>query len=249
MEEEHLIYGKHPVLEALKEGRPFEKILVQRPASSPELRMISSLAAKQGVQVQLVPAEKLNRVTRKNHQGVVAFASVVPYYEVSDILAKVYEEGRTPLFLLLDQVTDVRNFGAIARSAECLGVDAIVVPAKGSAMLSGDAMKASAGALNRIPICKVRFLTDAVDLLQLNGLLVLATDLKADKMLYELDLKVPLAIILGSEEKGVSPKLFEKADQSFIIPMAGTFDSFNVSVSAGIVLYETLRQRKLDGII
>jgi 23S rRNA (guanosine2251-2'-O)-methyltransferase len=246
--DEHLIYGKHPVLEALKEGRPFEKLLIQRPATSDELRSIVSMATKQNVLVQFVPLQKLNSVTRKNHQGVVGFVSLIPYYDVADILAKVYEEGRTPLFLVLDQITDVRNFGAIARTAECCGVDALVVPAKGSALISADAMKASAGALNRLPVCKVRFLAEALDFFKLNGLAVFASDLKAGKMLYDCDLTIPMAVILGSEEDGVSPKLLEMADQNFIIPMAGNFDSLNVSVSAGIIMYETLRQRKTSSL-
>lgn len=249
MEDEYLIYGKHPVLEALKENRPFEKLMVQRPATSPELRTIVSLAGKQNIIVQFVPVQKLNAITRKNHQGVVGFASVIPYYQVDDILAKVYEEGRTPLFMVLDQVTDVRNFGAIARTAECCGVDALIVPAKGSALLSADAMKASAGALNRIPVCKVRFLAEVLQMFKTNGIQILTADLKADKMLYDCDMTVPLAIVMGSEEKGVSQKLTDLADQPFIIPMMGNFDSFNVSVSAGIILYETVRQRKLGGII
>jgi 23S rRNA (guanosine2251-2'-O)-methyltransferase len=242
-DEEHLVYGRHPILEALKEGRPFEKILIQKPATSPDIKNIMSQATAADVPLQFVPVQKLNSITRKNHQGVIGFASAIDYYKIEDILDQVYAEGRTPLFLVLDQVTDVRNFGAIARTAECTGVDAIVVPAKGSALISGDAMKASAGALNLVPVCKVRFLTDALDFFKLNGITVLSSDVKAAKKLYECDLTGPVAVILGSEEKGVSPVLDAEADEKFIIPMTGKIDSLNVSVSAGIILYETLRQR------
>ncbi|MDX2001697.1 MAG: 23S rRNA (guanosine(2251)-2'-O)-methyltransferase RlmB [Chitinophagales bacterium] len=243
--EDYLIYGRHPILEALKEEKPFEKLLVQKPTTAPELKQIITLANAAGIPVQFVPLQKLNSITRKNHQGVIGYASVLTYYLIEDILEKVYADGRTPLFLILDQITDVRNFGAIARSAECLGADAIVVPAKGSALLSGDAMKASAGALNKVPICKVRFLTDAIDFFNLNGIQVYSSDVKGGKPLSQCDFTVPVAVILGSEEKGVSPSVAAKANARFYIPMIGELDSLNVSVSAGIVLYEVQRQRTI----
>ena len=241
--EDYLIYGRHPLAEALKEGKPFEKILIQKPATAPDVKALMALATAAGIPLQFVPQQKLNSITRKNHQGVIGFASAISYYKIEDILEQVYAEGRTPLFLILDQVTDVRNFGAIARTAECTGVDAIVVPAKGSALISGDAMKASAGALNLVPVCKVRFLSEALEFFKLNGITILSSDVKADKKLYECDLTGPVAIILGSEEKGVSPVLATEADEQFIIPMTGKIDSLNVSVSAGMILYETLKQR------
>lgn len=231
------------MLEALKADGMFEKILLMPDAHSEEIRAIKELARERKIPVQHVPVQKLNSITRKNHQGVIAFVSLIPYYTVEDVLMKAYDEGRTPFFLLLDNITDVRNFGAIARSAELCGVDAIIVPQKGGALISPDAMKASAGALNLIHVCKVRELTEAVNFLRLNGIKIFAAEESRDKKLYEVDFTIPCAVILGAEGEGISEDLMRKADENFSIPMSGKIGSFNVSVAAGITLYEMMRQR------
>ncbi len=212
-------------------------------AHSDEIRAIKEFARERKIPVQHVPVQKLNSITRKNHQGVVAFLSLIPYYSVEDVLMKAYDEGRTPFFLLLDNITDVRNFGAIARSAELCGVDALIVPQRGGALISPDAMKASAGALNLVHVCKVRELTEAVNFLRLNGIKIFAAEESREKKLYEVDFTIPCAVILGAEGEGISEELMRKADENFSIPMVGKIGSFNVSVAAGITLYEMMRQR------
>lgn len=240
-----IIFGKHPVLEALESGRQLEKLLIQRPASSPEMKTIQHLARKQGVPVQFVPVQKLNSITRKNHQGVLAFVSLIPYYQIDDVIAHIYDNGETPLLMLLDGVTDVRNLGAIARSALCLGAHALVVPEKGGAMINADAMKASAGALNKLHVCKVGKLQQAIETLQQHGIAIAVATMNTENTVAKTDLSLPTAIVLGSEGEGVHPAIEKMATTSFSIPMAGDFDSLNVSVSAGIILYEALRQRQL----
>lgn len=244
MEPRQLIYGKHPVLEALKAGRIFEKIFLQTGTQAPEISIIRQLARENNIVVQQVPLQKLNSITRKNHQGVVGFLSLIQYYSVEDVMLQSYDEGRTPLFLLLDGITDVRNFGAIARSAELTGVDALVIPQRGGALISGDAIKASAGALNLIHVCKVKQMSEAVDYLKFNGISIASADETAEKILWELDLNVPLAIVMGAEGEGISEEILKRSDMKFRIPMAGKIGSFNVSVAAGIVLYEVMRQKK-----
>jgi len=195
------------------------------------------------IPVQNVPLQKLKSITSKNHQGVAAFLSLLQYYSVEDVLLKAYDEGRTPLFLMLDNITDVRNLGAIARSAEVTGADALIVPQRGGALLNQDAIKTSAGALNLIHVCKAKTLEDAADYLRLNGIRIFAAQEKAAKKIFEMDFTLPAVIILGSEGEGISKQLLKKADESFSIPMKGKISSFNVSVAAGIILYEAMRQR------
>ncbi|GIV33651.1 MAG: 23S rRNA (guanosine(2251)-2'-O)-methyltransferase RlmB [Chitinophagales bacterium] len=243
MNQRHLIYGRHPVLEALKAGKSFEKILIQQDARSDELKTIRQLATLHKIPLQLVPARRLHLITAKNHQGVIGYLSLLPYYKVEDIMLKAYDEGRSPLFLILDHITDVRNFGAIARTAELTGVDALIVPEKGSALIHADAIKASAGALHHMHLCKTSSLRQTADYLHLNGIRLLAADEKADKKVFEMDFVPPVALILGAEGKGISASLNEKADERFAIPMVGKTGSFNVSVAAGIILYEVMRQR------
>lgn len=230
-------------MEALKAGNTFEKILLQRGISSPEASAIRQLARQRNIPVQNVPLQRLRFITSKNHQGAVGFLSLIQYYSVEDVMLKAYDEGRSPLFLLLDNITDVRNFGAIARSAEGGGIDALVVPQKGGALISEDAIKTSAGALSLIHVCKVRSLAQAADYLKLNGIKILAAEERAEKKLYEMDFTVPAAVILGAEGEGISKNLLHKADDSFRIPMQGKIGSFNVSVAAGIIVYEVMRQR------
>lgn len=238
-----IIYGRHPVLEALKTGKTFEKILLQQGIASPEISSIRQLARQMEIPVQNVPPQKLKAITAKNHQGVVAFLSLIQYYNIEDVMLKAYDEGRTPLFVLMDNITDVRNFGAIARSAEVAGVDALVVPQKGGALINEDSIKTSAGALSLIHVCKARSLAEAVDYLKLNGIRIFAAEERADKKVFEMDFTIPAAVILGAEGEGIGKELMKKADASFSIPMKGKIGSFNVSVAAGIVMYEAMRQR------
>lgn len=243
MKKKYLVFGRHPIAEALEEGQSFEKIFISSSAKGGELSAIEKIGKERNIPVQRVPIQKLNKLCTSNHQGVLGFLSFIQYYQVQDILDQAYAAGRDPFFLILDHISDVGNFGAIARTAKCCGVDAIITPLKGGTMITGDAIKASAGALNSLPVCRVRFLEEAVNLLKLNGLQIFAADIKGKKTLNKLDLKVPLAIVLGSEDKGLSSKVAEATDHLFRIPMQGNFDSLNVSVSAGMILYELMRQR------
>lgn len=238
-----LLYGRHPVVDALENNRTIEKVLLSNAIHGEFEKRLRYLCKETNVPMQVVPKERLNSITRKNHQGVIAFVSPIPYYHVEDILPMVYDKGETPLFILVDGVTDVRNIGAIARSAEAAGAHALVLPKKGSAQINDEAMKSSAGALSLLPVCRVNSLMTTVEFLQLNGVQVIAADLKGDKMLYDLELNGPLAIVMGDEAKGVNRMLLEKVDHPFKIPMRGQTDSFNVSVATGIILYEVLRQQ------
>ncbi|MEX2588717.1 MAG: 23S rRNA (guanosine(2251)-2'-O)-methyltransferase RlmB [Chitinophagales bacterium] len=245
LKKKHLVFGRHPVLEALQEGQSFEKIFLSSGAKGAEASKVEKIGREQDIPVQRVPVQKLNKLCTANHQGMLGILSQIKYYQIQDILDQAYSEGRDPLFIVLDHVSDVGNFGAIARTAKCCGVDAIVTPLKGGALITGDAIKASAGALNTLPVCRARFLDEAIALLKLNGLQIIAADIKGNKNLHELDMKIPLAIVLGSEDKGLSRKVEEAADHLFKIPMQSDFDSLNVSVSAGMILYELMRQRLL----
>ncbi|HDR67921.1 MAG TPA: 23S rRNA (guanosine(2251)-2'-O)-methyltransferase RlmB [Bacteroidaceae bacterium] len=240
---DNIIFGVRAIIEALEAGKEIEKVLVKQGSGSDIFReMIRMLRERQTV-IQHVPAEKLNRITRKNHQGVIAYLSEVSYSDLSLLIPGIYEAGESPLVLILDQITDVRNFGAIARSAECAGVHAIVIPKRGSAMINADAVKTSAGALHKIPVCRFDNLIDALKLLKENGLQIFASTEKANTVLFRADLGGPAAIILGSEDRGISPELVKHADHLISIPMKGTISSLNVSVAAGIILFEAIRQR------
>lgn len=239
----NIIAGRNPVVEALKQGSGVDKILLFKNATGENIAAIKELSRQHNVPLQLVPMEKLNGLTNVQHQGVVAFKSAIVYHDLQQVIDWVNEKGETPLFLILDGVTDVRNIGAITRTAVCCGAQAIVVPDKGIAALGEDAMKASAGALEQIQVCRVNGLMKAVDTLHLNGIMVYATDMKAEKNLFDTPLTDPCALVLGSEDKGVLPALLKICDGSFKIPMLGNFDSLNVSVATGMVLYEAVRQR------
>ncbi len=243
MKESHLIYGKHPIVEALKSGKGIEKILLSQSLKASEFAEIKNLAKQYQIPVQVVPLQKLNSITRKLHQGMVAFLSVIQYFDLEDVLMKAYDEARTPLFLVLDHITDVRNFGAIARTAYGAGVDAIVIPGKGGALISGDAVKTSAGALSHIHVCKVKSLTEALDFFKMNGIRIVATDMHTEQMPFQEDFTIPMAIVLGSEESGVSLDLIRRSDAIVKIPIQTDLESYNVSVSAGMMLYEVMRQR------
>lgn len=239
------LFGTQPALEALKAGKEVEKLLVQKGLRSDIVAEIIREAKALNVPVSFAPIEKLNRVTRKNHQGIIMFISAVNYASLDNILESAYQKGESPLLLVLDQVTDVRNFGAIARTAECAGVHGIIIPAKGSAQINSDAMKTSAGALNYIPICREQYLDKTIDFLKQSGLQIVGCTEKGEGTIYTCDFTAPTAIIMGNEEKGISPVLMKECDHKLLIPMAGNVESLNVSVSAGVLVYEVIRQRSL----
>ncbi|MFZ4474761.1 MAG: 23S rRNA (guanosine(2251)-2'-O)-methyltransferase RlmB [Saprospiraceae bacterium] len=240
----NLIYGHHPVVEAIRAGKAVEKLFFQQGVRGELEKEIRHLAKEYGIPLQVVPKEKLNKLAGGNHQGVAAYLALVDFQSIEDILPLVFEQGQIPLLLMLDSVSDVRNFGAICRSAECMGVHAIIVPQAGSAPANEDAMKSSAGALARVRICRVRSLFSTLEWLQQAGIQIVATALTAQAYpTYEVDFTLPTAILMGSEGVGVHPKLIKMSDQVVKIPQATDFDSLNVSVAAGILLYESIRQR------
>jgi 23S rRNA (guanosine2251-2'-O)-methyltransferase len=237
------IFGTRAVIEAINAEREIDRVLVQKGLRNELTQELLTLTRAQHVPVSFVPTEKLNRVTRKNHQGVVAFVSSVTYASLDNIINRCFSEAKDPLLVLLDRVTDVRNFGAIARTAECLGAHALVVPAQGNARIGADAMKTSAGALNHLPVCRVTSLKDTVQFLKNSGIRVVACTEKTGQLLSQTDLRGPVALLLGSEEDGISDELLRQADELVVIPMAGNVASLNVSVAAAISLYEVVRQR------
>lgn len=243
--EKELVFGTQPVIEALKAGQEIDKIIVFREQSFAD---ILEMAIERGIPVQRVPMEKLNQITRKNHQGVIAFVSAIRYVSLHNILAGIFEKGEVPLLLMLDRITDVRNFGAIARSAECMGVHAIVVPMRGAAQINSDALKTSSGALSHLPVCRENNLIDTVQYLQDSGVQVIACTEKAAQILTNVDFTTPTAIIMGSEEDGVSPELIRRTNMNIKIQMKGKVASLNVSVAAGMVIYEAARQRMQDAV-
>src|SRR6478609_3490229 len=241
----NIIAGRNPVVEALKQSAGIDKILLFKNASGDVINDIRKLAKEQNIPVQYVPNEKLNGLTNIKHQGIIAFRSAVKYQELQPIIDWVNDKGETALFIMLDGVTDVRNIGAIARSAVCCGAHALIIPEKGVGALNEDAVKSSAGALEQLNICRVNSLLKAVDDLHLNGIKVFTSEMHAKQKLYELDLTEPCCVIMGNEEKGVQGYLSKAADEHFSIPMKGEFDSLNVSVAAGIILYEAMKQRNM----
>jgi 23S rRNA (guanosine2251-2'-O)-methyltransferase len=242
-EKQTIIFGRHPVVDAIKAGQVLDKVFLQQGMTGDVEKAIRQVTKQYGIPLQYVPKERLSKMTNGNHQGVVGVMSVINYHRLSNLLPIVFEQTEAPLILLLDGITDVRNFGAIARSAVCCGVHTIVIPMKGGAQINADAMKASAGALNYLPICRENNLLQSVEQLQLLGIKVMASALSSKKQLFEVDLTQPTAIILGSEGEGVGANLLQKADEHFIIPQKELTNSFNVSVAAGIILYEVMRQR------
>lgn len=239
----NIIAGRNPVTEALKAGQTIDKVLLFKNASGDSINEIRQLAKDNQVPVQYVPNEKLNSLTNVQHQGVVAFKSAIRYQDLQQVIDWVTEKGEVPLFLILDGVTDVRNIGAIARTALCCGAQAIIIPDKGVGALNEDAVKTSAGALEQIQICRVNSLMKAVDELHLNGIKVFASEMTAKTRVFDLEMKEPVAIIMGGEEKGVFPALMKICDEQFHIPMSGGFESLNVSVATGMILYEAMKQR------
>lgn len=243
MEEHNLIFGMRAVIEALDAGKDIEKILLQKGLSNELYNQLRKALRGQTIPIQFVPPEKLRRLTDKNHQGVIAYLTEITYYEVEDLLDQVFAAGKMPLILILDRITDVRNFGAIARSAECAGVDFIVIPSRGAAQINGDAIKTSAGALHRLKVCRETNLKDTIEFLKQSGLQIVSCHEKTDKHIYDADFNQPTAIIMGSEENGISGEYIKRSDCQVKIPMPGKIASLNVSVATGIVLFEAVKQR------
>jgi 23S rRNA (guanosine2251-2'-O)-methyltransferase len=243
-EPDQMIYGLRPVLEGIRAGKEFDKVMVQQGLRGEHAAELFGALRDAGILYQRVPVEKLNRLTRKNHQGVVAFTSLVAYQPVEEVIQMAFERGETPLIIVLDRITDVRNFGAIARTAECAGAHAIVFPGQGAAQLNADAMKTSAGALNFIAVCKEKNLSRTLDMLKESGLTLIAATEKGTHYHHHVDMTVPTAIILGSEEDGISPAYINKANHTVKIPIIGRTLSLNVSVAAAVMIYEAVRQRQ-----
>lgn len=245
-DEKNIIYGVRAVIEAIRSERPINRIFIQKGMQKELFKELKEELANKKYALQFVPVYKLDRMTQKNHQGVVAQVSPIHYQDIEPIVNRLFERGEIPYILILDRLTDVRNFGAIARTAECTGVHAIVIPNKDSVSVTDDAIKTSAGALNKIPVCKVHDLSSVVHFLKESGVQVVAATEKTDNLIFNVDLTLPTAIILGSEEDGVSIKLLGEADLKAKIPMSGTIASLNVAVSAGIMMYEITRQRMME---
>lgn len=239
------VFGIRAVMEAIDSGKEIESLYIQKGISGDLFRELKKRIDQLEIKYQYVPVEKLNRLTPKNHQGVVAFISPISFHKVEDLIPFIYENGETPLLLVLDRITDVRNFGAIARTAECAGVHGIVIPLKESAAIHSDSIKTSAGALFKIPVCRVHSLKKAVEYMQESGLQVIGCTEKNDESLYTVDFTVPTAVVMGSEEDGISNELMRILDRFAKIPLKGEIESLNVSVAAGVVLYEAVRQRMI----
>lgn len=240
---ENFIFGLHPINEAIKTGKEINKVLVKNNLSTSTAQELIAEIRRKGINIQYVPQEKLDKICKHKHQGIIAYISPIKYQNLEEIIIKTQNENKLPLILILDGITDVRNFGAIARTGECAGISAIVIPSSGSAKISEEAIKTSAGALYNIPICKMDNLVDTVLLLNQMDIEVIAITEKAERLIYELDLTIPCALILGSEDKGISNTLIKRADKKAKIPMYGKTSSLNVSVSAALVIYEAIRQR------
>ena len=238
-----MIVGQQPVLEALKKGTALDRIYIHNKAAGEAISQLRTLASENHVPVNYVPIEKLNGFNVDKHQGVVAIISKVQYHDLQQVISWVVEKGQVPLFLILDGITDIRNIGGIARTAYAMGVQALIIPDKGVGALNEDAILTSAGALEKLPVCRVSSLMKAVDELHLNGIKVLASEMTAEKNVHQIDFSEPLAIVMGSEEKGIYPALMKICDERFKIPMPGNFESLNVSVATGMILYEAMKQR------
>ena len=243
MEKEHQIFGIRAIIEAIQSGKEVDKVFIQKDASGELMKDLMKVMKRANINFSYVPVEKLNRLTPNNHQGAVATIAPIAFYDLEILIEKVMESGKTPLFLILDQISDARNFGAIIRTAECTGVDGIIVQKAGSAPVNGDTVKTSAGAVFNIPICKVEHIKDAIFFLQGSGIKTIAATEKTEKAIYDISLNEPIAIIMGSEDRGINPSVLKIVDEKAKLPMFGSIGSLNVSVACGAFLYETVRQR------
>ena len=243
---QEMVYGIRPVIEAIDSDKEVEKVFVQKGLQSATLRELMALLKEREVPFQFVPIEKLNRISRKNHQGIIAYVSPIHFYNIENIMPGIYEQGKEPFILVLDRITDVRNFGAMLRTAECAGIDAVVIPSKNSAQLNSGTVKSSAGAIFKVPVCRSDNLKITLDFLKNSGLKIVAATEKTESILYESELTGPLAVIMGSEGDGVSDEYLKRTDLKVKIPLLGEIDSLNVSVATGVILYEVVRQRALQ---
>jgi 23S rRNA (guanosine2251-2'-O)-methyltransferase len=251
MKKRELFIGRQPALEILRSDKAIEKIMIQKGASGHEIDEIKKICEEKSIAVQSVPKEKIAYLLFPiyqhevpSHQGVVGLYGEVQYFKLDDIYNRVLESGALALFMVLDGITDVRNFGAIARTAEAMGVHAIIIPEKGVAQVNTEAVKASAGAIHNIPICREKSLNDVYKYFKLNGIQIVASSLKGQKNIKEIDFTLPTAIVMGSEGKGIGTMTKDYSDQLFMIPMRGQVNSLNVSVSVGMILYEADKQRE-----
>jgi 23S rRNA (guanosine2251-2'-O)-methyltransferase len=243
MEKKDMIFGTRAVMEAIRAQRPIERIYVQTGLANDLIKELIHTAKSSAVPYSFIPQEKLNRLSSKNHQGVICLLSAVSYAQVEDLIDHAYHQGKEPFFLIVDRVTDVRNFGALVRTADCAGLTGIIMADKGNAPITGDAVKTSAGALHHMPVCRVMDMRKTIKLLKQNGIQIVACTEKANTLLFQIDLKGPLAIVMGSEEDGISPELLKDADVLVKIPLLGHIESLNVSVAAGVAMYEAIRQK------
>lgn len=243
IDKNEMIFGVRAVIEAVQAGKEIDKILVKKDIQSDLSKELFAAIKGKDINVQRVPVERINRITRKNHQGVVAFVSQITYQKIEDIVPFLYEQGKTPFIVLLDGITDIRNFGAIARTCECAGVDAIVIPSKNSVTVNADAIKTSAGALHTIPVCRENNITDAIDFMKNSGIKILAATEKGEINYTESECDGPVCIVMGAEDKGIPYDHLKLCDEWVKIPQFGTIGSLNVSVAAGVLIYEVVRQR------
>ena len=243
MEKTTQIYGIRAVIEAINSDKAIDKVFIQKGLKGDLFRELEGILRKNGVNTAYVPIEKLNRLSKNNHQGVIANISPISFYTIENLVEEVLSKKKTPLFLLLDQLSDVRNFGAIIRTAECTGVDGIIIQKKGAAPVTADTIKTSAGAAFKVPIAKVDHIKDAVYYLQASDIQVVAATEKTNNTIYDVSFKEPCAIVMGSEDRGVSPSVIKAADQTAKLPLLGEIESLNVSVACAVFLYEVVRQR------
>lgn len=243
MEKENQIFGIRAIIEAVKAGKEIDKVFIQKDAQGDLMRNLMKIIKSSNINFSYVPVEKLNRLTPNNHQGAVATIAPISFIDIETLVEKVTEQGKTPLFLILDQLSDARNFGAIIRTAECTGVNGIIIQKQGSAPVNGDTVKTSAGAVFNVPICKVEHIKDAIFHLQGSGIKTVAATEKTDNLIYDIDFTTPAAIIMGSEDRGVNPSVLKIVDEKAKLPMFGSISSLNVSVACGAFLYEAVRQR------
>jgi 23S rRNA (guanosine2251-2'-O)-methyltransferase len=243
MEKENLIFGIRAIIEAVQAGKSVDRVFLQSDAQGELMKDLLKVLKRGDINFTYVPVEKLNRLTPNNHQGAVATISPIGFLTIEELVTATLESQDKPLFLILDQISDARNFGAIIRTAECTGVHGIIIQKSGAAPVNGDTVKTSAGAVFNIPICKVEHIKDAVFYLQGSGIKTVAATEKTEQLIYELNLNEPLAIIMGSEERGINPSVLKLVDEKAKLPMYGTIGSLNVSVACGAFLYEAMRQR------
>lgn len=244
--EKNFIYGIRAVIEAVREGKDIDKLMVQEGIAGNLFNELKNICKEHRVPYQFVPAQKLNRITRSNHQGVIAFISEITFDDIESVLQGIFESGKTPLLMILDRITDVRNFGAICRTAECAGVQAIILPSRGAAQINADAVKTSAGAIHKLPLCRSSNLKETIYYLKDSGVQIVGCTEKTNHLYTTVDMTTPTAIVMGSEENGISSEYLKLCDKKAKLPLLGTIESLNVSVSAGIILYEAIRQRSAE---